>query len=143
MADHPLSELVFGTGYPTNNRWREDNEIIQIESIRTPEQLPSLIGNLRNLRRVKIFELEREPVHELLDALGAIDQQRGNLLELEIEQLILVEGTTITYAFAALEVLSIDRVHVLNAAGERPVGPLAETTILFNAPYLDTVSLGK
>lgn len=141
----PPLDLVFGSGYPTNNRWKRSNAVINTGSIRAPADLPTLIGNLRSLRMVKIFELARKPVLELLDALAAIDKQRGNLVHLEIDRLRPIEGTAITYAFVALQMLSIDRVERVNdpQARERPEGPAAETTIQFDAPSLHTVSLGK
>ena len=143
QADQPL-DLVIGDGYPTDNRWKQDNAVIEIESIRTPADLPALMGILGNLRRVKIFELEREPVLELMDALGAADRQWGNLMQLEIDLLRLHEGTAITYAFVALEFLSIDRVWVDDALErERPEEAPVETTIVFDAPTLRTVCLGK
>lgn len=141
MIDQPLTDLVFGAGYPKDNRWKLNDEVIEIESIRAPAHLPLLPDNLRNLRRVKIFELDSQFVLGLLDALVAVNRTKGNLLQLEIDLMRLPEGTAITYAFAALQMLSIDRMQVDDPRTVERHS--AELSVVFDAPALRAVCLGK
>ena len=158
IAQPPPSDLVLCAHYvpPTvlpshlpvvdweqkkENRWKSDDQLIGIRSIHPPDDLPALMDNLENLQRIKIIDVPEEIVIDLLSVLAT--SQMNNLQQLEIDCLRLQKDTSITFAFVALEFLSIDMIFVISDESEEQPEELGYIPILFDTPVLRKVYLGK
>ena len=142
-ARHPqpkLADLVLCAEYPRDNRWKSNDELIDRRSLLKLSNESLRSYGFMNLRRVKIIEAEREFVLGVLRALSATDLVTSTLLELEINELTLHKGTSVTYAFASLNFLSINQIRTIHDGPERR---LKSTCIQFDTPVLRTVFLGK
>lgn len=130
------TDLVIGTMYPEDNRWRLGDKIMSPHILRTIEQFPGL--DLQHLKRVRFSDV---PGQRVLECLRTIMNSESTLLQLEIDEIIVSEYTTFTFMY--LHFLSIDSIVVIDSDGNKlPEGP-ANTMILFNSPVLRKVYLGK
>lgn len=139
----PREDLVIihykGGSYEFNNRWVSSNHLIDYGSIKRWNHDLLQMNNTK-LKRLKIYGLERKPIADLLEQLS------GQLLQLEISTLELLEGSRTEYSFKALKIFVVDSIQVVDRQGqpapEREMGP-PRPSIKLNAKQLKTVHLGK
>lgn len=148
LLDSHFSHLVICNWYPRSNRWKADDTLIPSRRFRGLGNLPVPLEYffVFSLSRVKIIEIRsRAQTISLLADLRMRERQKSTLLELEINELQLRRGTSITYAFASLDILSIDRISMVNEddAVIRCEGQWTGTSIQFDTPVLRRVYLGK
>lgn len=131
-----------GGGYEFNNRWLStDSLVVDYGSIERWNEDRLQMDN-SNLRRIKIYGLQRESISDLLNRLSG----SGRLYQLEIDVLRLLEGCRTEYTFEALRVFAVDAVRVVDLQGQPAVEremPPPLPTIKLNARQLKTVHLGK
>lgn len=128
-------ELVICPHYLFDNRWKA--RLVDYATVErwNPERLQM---DNSNLRRVKIYHLNRTAKTSLLQSLESCSR----LARVEMDQLELVLGEEITtFNLQRLQVLSIDSIVVVDADEKRV--PRGRVMVQFNSNVLSRVILGR